>query len=125
MPTARFVQLHVSDDPDASWRIAGPHYFDDVAVYSGWQSGGVASPVFSDAADPEELRRAAAVSILTPAEAIALGHDGPDLTLCLHPLAGGMPDDEARASVAAFCERVLPSLGPPPSPRPAGGRSTP
>jgi alkanesulfonate monooxygenase SsuD/methylene tetrahydromethanopterin reductase-like flavin-dependent oxidoreductase (luciferase family) len=112
MPTPSFVQLHVSRDPEASWRIAGPHYVDDAAVYSGWQRGGVASPVLSDARTTEELRAGSVVSMLTPAEAVELATGDDALTICLHPLAGGMPDDEARASVGLFCDEVLPHLTP-------------
>jgi hypothetical protein len=57
-----------------------------------------------------ELRRSGAVQVLTPADCLALAATDSDLTLCLHPLAGGMPDAVARASVERFLDEVLPHL---------------
>ncbi len=125
MPSARFAQVHVSDDPERDWPVVAPFYLEDVREYALLQGeSGPRSPVFSAAASADELRRSGAVALVTPDECRALAAADPDLTLCLHPLAGGMPDTEARGSVERFLHEVLPAVTlptrPPPPPPPKG-----
>ena len=89
----------------------GPRYLEDAQEYARWQGGeGPRSPVFTAAGSADELRRSGAVEVVTPEECLALVGEDPDTALCLHPLAGGMPDDEARTSVDLFLQDVLPHL---------------
>ncbi len=110
MPAARFVEVHVATDPDRAWERVGRCYLDDAREYARWQSGGPTSPVFSDAADEGALRRSGAVQVVTPDECVALAGD--DVTICLNPLAGGMPPEDAWASVELFTRAVLPRITP-------------
>jgi alkanesulfonate monooxygenase SsuD/methylene tetrahydromethanopterin reductase-like flavin-dependent oxidoreductase (luciferase family) len=111
MPAADFAQVHLSEDPDATWATVGRWYLADVAEYVRWQSEGPQSPVFSTASDADELRRSGVVEVLTPEACLARA--GADTTLCLHPLAGGMPRGEAWRSFDLFIEHVVPRLGTP------------
>lgn len=125
-PAAHFFQVHVAEDPDATWPRVARHYLDDAAEYARWQGDGPRSPVYSAARGAEELRRSGAVRVLTPAACLDLAAAHPGSTLCLHPLAGGMPDDEAWSSVQLFLDHVLPGLAPaPPSPLDRPQETTP
>jgi alkanesulfonate monooxygenase SsuD/methylene tetrahydromethanopterin reductase-like flavin-dependent oxidoreductase (luciferase family) len=112
MPAARFVQVHVAADPEAVWASVGRWYLEDAREYASWQvpDGGPTSPVFVAATDADELRASGAVHVVTPSQCVALATAEPDTTVCLHPLAGGMPSDDAWASVARFADEVLPQL---------------
>lgn len=111
MPSERFVQVHVTDDPERAWPVVGPRYLEDAQEYARWQGEGPRSPVFTAAGSADELRRSGAVEVVTAKACLALVAGDPDTTLCLHPLAGGMPDVEARGSVDRFLHEVLPELG--------------
>jgi alkanesulfonate monooxygenase SsuD/methylene tetrahydromethanopterin reductase-like flavin-dependent oxidoreductase (luciferase family) len=113
MPSARFLQVHVADDPDAAWARVGRWYLEDARDYARWQvpDGGPTSPVFTAAEHADELRASGAVAVLTPAQCVAAIAE-PDTTVCLHPLAGGMPTSEAWASVELFVNQVLPKIDP-------------
>jgi len=92
--------------------VVGERYLQDTVEYARWQAEGPRSPVFSGAGSVADLRRTGAVQVLTPSECRALVADGTDAALCLHPLAGGMPDEEARRCVHLFATEVLPHLPP-------------
>ncbi|HEV7720017.1 MAG TPA: hypothetical protein VGO60_01970, partial [Iamia sp.] len=112
-----------AEDPEATWPRVAPHYLDDAAEYARWQGDGPRSPVYSAASGADELRRSGAIHVLTPEECVDLAAAHPDTTLCLHPLAGGMPDDEAWSSVRLFLDRVVPGLAPiSPDPTPTDPR---
>jgi alkanesulfonate monooxygenase SsuD/methylene tetrahydromethanopterin reductase-like flavin-dependent oxidoreductase (luciferase family) len=112
MPAARFVQVHVADDPDAVWAKVGRWYLEDAQEYARWQvpGGGPTSPVFTAASAADDLRASGAVHVVTPEECVALARAEPGTTVCLHPLAGGMPSDDAWAGVERFANHVLPEL---------------
>lgn len=107
MPAAETPLLHVAEDPDRAWAHYGGHFLHEARTYASWQSGEIRSAVRSGALTVDELRDEGVYRILTPDECVAQGLDN----LVLHPLAGGMPVEEAWRSLRLFCERVLPRLG--------------
>ncbi|MCM1975891.1 MULTISPECIES: LLM class flavin-dependent oxidoreductase [unclassified Streptomyces] len=106
MPAAETPLLHVTEDPDRAWAEYGGHFLHEARTYASWQSGDIRSAVRSAATTVEELRAEGVYRIVTPDECVALGLDN----LVLHPLAGGMPENEGWRSLRLFCEDVLPRL---------------
>ncbi|WP_261719536.1 LLM class flavin-dependent oxidoreductase [Streptomyces sp. FZ201] len=106
MPAAETPLLHVAEDPDRAWAEYGGHFLHEARTYASWQSGDIRSAVRSAATTVEELRAEGVYRIVTPDECVALGLDN----LVLHPLAGGMPENEGWRSLRLFCEDVLPRL---------------
>lgn len=102
------VMLHVAEDPDRVWAEHGQCFMNEAMTYQAWQPPGQTSAVSSHASTVEELRAEGIYQVLTPDEAIALGRDRG--VLSLHPLVGGMPIDEAWASVELTADKVLPAL---------------
>lgn len=101
-------QIHVVEDPDRAWAELGEHFMVEAATYAAWQPEGQNSPVHSHATTVEELRAEGIYRFLTPDEAVALATEAGSAVI--HPLVGGMPLDEAWASVELFADRVLPAL---------------
>ncbi|GLW48426.1 hypothetical protein Stsp02_40880 [Streptomyces sp. NBRC 14336] len=106
MPAAETPLLHVAEDPDRAWAEYGGHFLHEARTYASWQSGDIRSAVRSAAGTVEELRAEGVYRIVTPDECVALGLE----SLVLHPLAGGMPENEGWRSLRLFCEDVLPRL---------------
>ncbi|MEV0210395.1 LLM class flavin-dependent oxidoreductase [Streptomyces sp. NPDC050788] len=106
MPGAETPLLHIAEDPDRTWAEYGGHFLHEARTYASWQSGDIRSAVKSAATTVDELRAEGVYRILTPEQCVRLGLDN----LVLHPLAGGMPVDEAWRSLRLFAERVLPAL---------------
>lgn len=98
-----------SEDPDAAWERIGPHLIHDAVTYRSWQTDDIRSHVKSDGDSVESLREEGVYRILTPDEIIALDAElGPMGPITHHPLCGGMPIDEAWASIRLYAEEVLP-----------------
>ena len=102
------VMLNVAEDPDRVWAEHGECFMLEAMTYKGWQPVGQTSAVCSKATTVSELREEGIYRVLTPDEAVDLARSTG--TLALHPLVGGMPIDEAWASVELTAEKVLPAL---------------
>ncbi|MCQ4079528.1 LLM class flavin-dependent oxidoreductase [Streptomyces sp. RB6PN25] len=110
-PPARTCLLHIAEDPDRAWHRYGSHLLYEALTYASWQSSGIHSAVRSTAGDVEELRREGVYRIVTPDQCLRIAEEaGPESSLILHPLCGGMPVDEGWRSLHLFAERVLPRL---------------
>ncbi|MER6311836.1 LLM class flavin-dependent oxidoreductase [Streptomyces sp. NPDC001657] len=110
-PPERTCLLHVSEDPDRTWAEYGDHLLHEARTYASWQSAGIRSAVRSAATDTEALRKEGVYRIVTPDECLTLAQQaGPQGSLILHPLCGGMPIDEGWRSLHLFAERVLTRL---------------
>lgn len=102
------VMANIVDDPDKAWAELGQHVMVEAMTYKAWQPEGQTSAVHSHASTAEELRAEGIYQFLTPDQAVELaGRNG---ALSLHPLVGGMPIDEAWASVEMAVDKVLPRL---------------
>ncbi|MGW0706911.1 LLM class flavin-dependent oxidoreductase [Streptomyces sp. NPDC002643] len=106
MPAAETPLLHIAEDPDRAWAEYGRHFLHEARTYASWQSPGIRSAVRSAATTVDELRTEGVYRIVTPDECVALGLDN----YVLHPLAGGMPIEEAWRGLRLFAEEVLPVL---------------
>ncbi|MBY8841520.1 LLM class flavin-dependent oxidoreductase [Streptomyces sp. SP2-10] len=105
MPAAETPLLHLAEDPDRAWAEYGEHFLHEARTYASWQSDQIRSAVKSAATTVEQLRAEGVYRVLTPEQCVAQGLD----TLVLHPLAGGMPLEEAWRSLRLFAERVTPT----------------
>ncbi|KPC67169.1 LLM class flavin-dependent oxidoreductase [Streptomyces chattanoogensis] len=110
-PPERTALLHLSEDPDRAWAEYGSHLLHEAQTYASWQPAGIRSAVRSAATDAGTLRKEGVYRIVTPEECVELAQEaGPQGSLILHPLCGGMPVDEGWRSLHLFAERVLPRL---------------
>ncbi|MBP5936557.1 LLM class flavin-dependent oxidoreductase [Streptomyces acidiscabies] len=107
MPPAETPLLHISETPDKTWQTHGHHFLHEARTYAAWQSTDIHSVVRSAATTIDELREEGVYRILTPTECLTQNLDN----LVLHPLAGGMPIEEAWRSLRLFTEQVLPKAG--------------
>jgi alkanesulfonate monooxygenase SsuD/methylene tetrahydromethanopterin reductase-like flavin-dependent oxidoreductase (luciferase family) len=104
--------VHVADDPDRAWAELGRYLLYEANVYASWQQAGQRSQVTDHATTVEELRGGGVYRILTPEECVALvGELGPEGSIVLHPLIGGMPPELSWSSLELVADRVLPALG--------------
>ncbi|MFG2227066.1 LLM class flavin-dependent oxidoreductase [Streptomyces sp. NPDC048644] len=111
-PAARTRLLHVSDDPDRTWATYGAHLLHEARTYASWQSDDIRSAVRSGARDVAELRAEGIYRVVTPDACVRMAEEaGPQGSLVLHPLCGGMPVDEGWRSLHLFAEQVLPRIG--------------
>jgi alkanesulfonate monooxygenase SsuD/methylene tetrahydromethanopterin reductase-like flavin-dependent oxidoreductase (luciferase family) len=103
--------VHVSDDPDRDWEQIAPHALHDMNSYARWAAEANANTGFRPVADRHALRQTGVYAVVTPHECVALGRRlGPDRTLYLHPLMGGLAPDLGWASLEFFTTQVLPEL---------------
>jgi len=100
--------VHVVEDPERAWAQLGRHFMFEAETYASWQPSGQASVLHSQASDIDELRAEGIYQFLTPDEAIESATSTG--ALIVHPLVGGMPVDEAWASLELVADRVMPDL---------------
>jgi len=112
-PTGRVgpLFLHVAEDPDAAWARIAPHALHEANAYGRWMADtGTAGP-YREMADAAALRASGMYRVVTPDECAALASElGPNGTLLLHPLMGGLPPELGWASLELFAARVLPRI---------------
>lgn len=102
------AMIHVVEDPDRAWAELGRYFMLEAQLDSSWQPAGQISAPHSQASTVDELRAEGIYRFLTPEQAIyRAGSTG---ALTIHPLVGGMPIDEAWASVELVANRVMPAL---------------
>lgn len=105
--------LHVADDPERDWSRIAPHALHEVNSYGRWMSQtGTAGP-YVPTTDAAALRASGLYRVVTPDECVALAEKlGPDGTLLLHPLMGGLAPELGWASLELFARRVWPRIRP-------------
>ncbi|MFF3553497.1 LLM class flavin-dependent oxidoreductase [Streptomyces tsukubensis] len=111
MPEPVTPLLHVSDDPDRTWAVHGEHFLHEARTYASWSSPDIRSAVRSGATTVAELRAEGVYRVVTPDECVALAAGAQSLVL--HPLCGGMPEEEGWRSLRLLCREVVPRLGRP------------
>jgi alkanesulfonate monooxygenase SsuD/methylene tetrahydromethanopterin reductase-like flavin-dependent oxidoreductase (luciferase family) len=109
MPRGQF--LHVSEDPERSWRELGSHLLHEMQAYGRWLSEAKNARNYRPVADLAELRASGTYSILRPDECIDLaGRLGPNGALEFHPLVGGADPALGWAGLSLLEKDVLPAL---------------
>jgi alkanesulfonate monooxygenase SsuD/methylene tetrahydromethanopterin reductase-like flavin-dependent oxidoreductase (luciferase family) len=107
---ARWMFLHVTEDPDAAWHQLAPHLLHVNNSYARWMAEAGTSPVYSGADSVDELRGNWAFQIVTPDECIALARDVD--AVMVDPLFGGLPPALAWESLELIAKRVIPAFRP-------------
>ncbi|MGH7291224.1 MAG: LLM class flavin-dependent oxidoreductase, partial [Myxococcota bacterium] len=103
--------LHVAEDPDAAWQRIAPHALHEANAYGRWMAeAGTAGP-YRPMADAAALRASGMYRVVTPDECATLADElGPDGTLLLHPLMGGLAPEVGWSSLELFAAKVLPRI---------------
>jgi alkanesulfonate monooxygenase SsuD/methylene tetrahydromethanopterin reductase-like flavin-dependent oxidoreductase (luciferase family) len=98
--------LHVARDVEAAWEVVGPAAMHESTAYGRWAQEAGAVTGYQVYDDLDALRAGGQYQVKTPEELVATasGYVG------LHPLMGGLPIDEAWASLRLIETDVLPRL---------------
>ena len=103
-----FIWLYVTDDPERTWSIIGPHAVKELNLFAEWSVPGMHFETVQDA------RNSGLVHVCTPDEALeklAAMHGATPLERCYFiPNLRGAPVDEANRSLELFAASVLPKL---------------
>jgi len=112
MPSAETVMLHVAEDVDKAWAELGQYFLHEATTYHSWQTPDIQSAVHSQASTVDELRAEGIYQVHTPESCVDWARSlGPNGSVVLHPLVGGMPIERGWESLHLFAEQVLPKLG--------------
>jgi alkanesulfonate monooxygenase SsuD/methylene tetrahydromethanopterin reductase-like flavin-dependent oxidoreductase (luciferase family) len=103
--------LHVAEDPERAWQKIAPHALHETNSYGQWiQEAGGRGP-YQVVSNADELRRSGAYIVLTPDELITRARAlGPNASIALHPLMGGLDPELAWESLRLIESKVLPAL---------------
>lgn len=102
-----------TEDKDEVWRRLEPHILHQINSYAAWTHAawGRAAGPFVPTADVTDIRQGGAYQVLTPDEAVALGHElGADGELRFSPLLAGIDPSWSAAMLETVERHVLPDL---------------
>ena len=104
--------LFVTDDPERSWPIVGPHVMYTSNSNAEWaKERGVGATPYPPIEDIAQMKQMSQFAIVTPADCIELLADlGPEAEVTIHPLMGGLAPAVGTASLELFISAVLPEL---------------
>jgi hypothetical protein len=103
--------LHVAEDPERAWQKLAPHALHETNSYGQWIAEAGGAGPYQVAKDADALRATGAYAVWTPDELIArLRALGPNASVALHPLMGGLDPDLAWESLRLIESKVLPAL---------------
>jgi alkanesulfonate monooxygenase SsuD/methylene tetrahydromethanopterin reductase-like flavin-dependent oxidoreductase (luciferase family) len=103
--------LHVAEDPDEAWAKIAPYALHETNSYGSWLAAAPDAPGPYAAMDTADGLRGTSHHVVTPEECVELVRSlGPNGSLTLHPLMGGIPPDLAWSSLELVESRVLPNL---------------
>jgi hypothetical protein len=105
--------LHVSREPDAAWKVIGPHALHESNSYATWaaaRGGGN----YQATEDADVLRQSGAYAVMTPGEVVSLAKQidagDPRGRLVFHPMMGGMPFALGQESLDLVVDEVMPQF---------------
>ncbi len=103
--------IFVDEDPERAWAELAPCFLRESREYASWRREGVPRPGEQPVETIAELRAQRRYEILTPAECLErIRGGGANLTICLHPLAGGIPVERAFDCLRLYADKVLGAL---------------
>lgn len=109
-PPADFSVLFIHENPDQAWKELGQYFLNEVVEYSSWKTEGVNRPLEFSSNSVAALRAEKRYEIITPQECLRRHRDRDDFFAAIHPLIGGMPLDQAWASLRLYSDAVLTPL---------------
>jgi hypothetical protein len=99
------------EDPDRAWAELGDHILWEAVTYGEWSTDQRPFIHLPGVQTLDEVKASGRYRFLTPDQPIAEIRDSDNYgPLVMHPLVGGMPDDEAWKSVRLLTDKVLPAL---------------
>jgi hypothetical protein len=103
--------LDGAEDPERAGSQFAQHAPHEVNAYGRWMSeAGTAGP-YRAMDDADALRASGMHRVVTPDAGVALAEEvGPNGTLLLHPLMGGLPPELGWSSLELFAKSVLPRI---------------
>jgi alkanesulfonate monooxygenase SsuD/methylene tetrahydromethanopterin reductase-like flavin-dependent oxidoreductase (luciferase family) len=111
IPQGSIAYLHVTEDPDATWRDVSPCAMHEMNAYGKWAAESGADTGYAEIDDPEALRAMGIYQLLTPAECIeSILAQGPVRLVMFHPLMGGVSPELAWKNLRLFETEVLPHI---------------
>jgi len=102
-----YLYLHVTKDPEATWRQIAPHALHENNDYARWLKD-APNAVYHEATDAEVLRGSGAYKIVTPDECVELARK--EGVLSFKPLIAGLDPAIAWENLRLFEKEVLPRL---------------
>jgi len=102
-----YLYLHVTKDPEATWRQVAPHALHENNDYARWLRD-APNAVYHEATDPDVLLASGAYKIVTPDECVELAKN--EGLLSFKPLIAGLDPAIAWDNLRLFEQEVLPRL---------------
>jgi len=110
-PDEANAMVFLDEDPERAWTELAPFFVRESREYASWRRDGVPRPGEQAVETLAELRAQRRYEILTPTACLARIRDGgPRPTICLHPLAGGIPIERAWDCLRLYQREVLSAL---------------
>ena len=111
-PDEANAMVFLDEDPERAWIELAPYFLRESREYASWRREGIPRPGEAAVETISELRAQRRYEILTPAQCVDRIRSGsPGQTICLHPLAGGIPIERAWDSLRLYERKVLGVLG--------------
>lgn len=111
-PDEANAMVFLDEDPERAWTELAPFFLRESREYASWRREGVPRPGEAEVTTVSELRVQRRYEILTPEQCVDRIRSGPPgQTICLHPLAGGIPIERAWDSLRLYERKVLGVLG--------------
>lgn len=102
---------YLCTDVEAGWDLAGRFFLDEEQAFAERHRGSNGRSGYEPPGDVTELRRSARYRVMTPADLRReLQERGPQASVSIHPMIGGIPPDLAWTSLHLFETEVLRAL---------------
>lgn len=103
--------VFVSKEPDHLWETIAPHVLHETNAYARWYAEGGAAGPYQAIDNVDALREAGIYQVLTPQQCLELTQSlGPDGSLFIQPLLGGLDPVVGWRSLELLGREVLPEL---------------
>ena len=107
-PDEANAMIFVDRDPERAWAELAPCLLREAREYASWRRAGVPRPSEQPVETVDGLRAQGRYVILTPEQCLErIRRGGPGQTICLHPLAGGIPLERAWSGLELYADAVL------------------
>ena len=111
IPQGTINYLHVTDDPDATWREIAPCAMHEMNAYGKWAAESGAATGYEEVTDADALRAMGIYQLLTPEQCVEqINAQGAVKLVMFHPLMGGVTPDLAWQNLRLFESEVLPHI---------------
>jgi len=111
--TGHVAFVHLTRDPDRRWEDIAPYALHETNSYGRWlaDAGLIGPGSYAPVDDAAELRASGRYRTLTPEAFVEeLSALGPDASVAIHPLMGGIPPELAWESLHLLEHEVLPRV---------------